>query len=307
MTDPPAPKRTLPPLTALRAAAAVARTGGFASAARALGVTPSAVSHQVRRLEQWLGAPVFERDGQATRPTPMGADLCRAVTDAFENVEAALAAAQARCAPSTLRIAALPLFANAWLIPRLGGFEQAYPKLSLDIDTGAHIADLRAREADVAIRTALPADPTLETRKLLDIRGTPVCAPPLASTLRRPRDLASATVIELSVGAKGWPDWLAAAGAADVTPARVLRFDTLLGALGAAVAGRGVMLAPTPLIWAAPEARALAAPFPDKKIDAGSYVLALRRDAGAASQAFAAWVAAEMRADLPRLRGLDRS
>ena len=297
----------VPPLPALRAFAAAARRGAFRDAAADLGVTPSAVSHQVRALEAWLGAPLFVRDVRQVRLTPAGDRLGAALNAAFDDIDRAVAAVRAdAAAPRTLRIATLPLFANVWLAPRLERFEAAHPDLSLAIDTDARIVDLDRREADIAIRNVHAPTPGVAVRKLLDLRGTPLCAPAVAARLHAPADLARETWIALSVGRAGWPDWLAAAGVAGLAPKRTLTFDNLPSALEAAANGRGVILGLLPLVWDAPAAASLVAPFAIAPVEAGAYYLAFRKAdrADAAVRAFADWVSAEMRADKRRLVAL---
>ena len=296
-----------PSLNSLRVFAVAGRRGSFRDAAAELGVSPSAVSHQVRALEAWVGAPLFERSVREVRLTPRGAALSAALSGAFGEIDRALEQARAGAAPSSLKIAALPLIAETWLAPRLHKFEQAHPGLSLTVDTGARVVDLAAGEADVAIRNVPGPSPGLAYRKLLDLSAAPICAPEIAARLRAPADLAETTLIGLTVGRGGWPEWLAAAGVPGLAPKRALSFDNLLSAVAATVAGRGVMLGLSPLIWEAPGAAALIAPFTQPRVDGGAYFIAHRRgDVSTLAGAFADWLQGEMRADLRRLRRSER-
>lgn len=300
--------RKAAPFAALRAFAVAARRGSFRDAARELGVTPSAVSHQVKALELWLGFPLFERGVRHVALTARGQRLCRPLGEAFDALDAALDNARKVAAPSELKIAALPLFVGAWLAPRLPRFEAAYPNLSISIDTDARVVDVAAGEADVAIRNVAAPTPGLHVRKLLDLRATPLCAPALARMLRSPSDLANATLIGLSVGRAGWADWLATAGLAGLKPKRSLTFDSFPAAIDAAAQGRGVLLGLLPLIWDAPPARELVAPFDAPLQDAGAYLVVCRKSdrSGGIVSAFIDWMVLEMRGDVRRLMRVQR-
>ena len=296
------------PIAALRAFAAASRCGSFRDAARELGITPSAISHQVKALETWLGAPLFERSIRQVQLTAQGQALSQAVIAAFDSMHLALEAARKTATPSELRIAALPLFVSVWLAPRLPRFEATFPHLSLAIDTNARLVDIAKGEADIAIRNIAAPTPGLHVRKLLDLRATPLCTPELAARLKAPADLADATMIGLSVGRAGWREWLDAVGAHDTKPKRTLKFDNLPAAIAAAAEGRGVLLGLLPLIWEAPTAQTLVAPFRTPPQDAGTYFIACRKEdrANSVVSAFSDWIVSEMRADVRRLMRIER-
>jgi len=302
-------KRDAPGSAALRAFVLAARRQSFRDAGLDLGLTPSAVSHQVRALEQWVGAPLFVRHVRQVRLTPLGQALSERLSRAFSEVDMALEEAKIQARVARLRIAALPLFTNVWLVPRLAGFEALHPELSLSIDTDARLVDLSAGEADVAIRNVAAVTAGLFGRKLLDLRATPLCTPELAHSISTPRDLARATLIDLSIGRAGWPEWLAASGCAGLKPRRTLTFDNVPSALDAAAQGRGVLLGLLPLILDAPNSSRLVAPLRQPPQDAGAYFVVCRRDdrASASVRAFTDWISEEMRADLTRLRRLERT
>lgn len=301
MTRPP-----LPPLSALRAFEAAARLGSFRDAAAELGVTPSAVSHQVKALEDWLGAAVFARSVRAVRLTELGAALARETGGAFDALAESAAQAKAAGADTRLRVSALPLFTNVWLVPRLARFAQAHPHVALEIETTNRVVDLHRDDVDVAIRNVFAPTTGLAARKLLDLHAVPLCAPALAATLKTPADLARATLIHISARRAGWDEWLAAAGVGDLKPAGNLSFDTIPSALEAATQGRGVLLGLAPLIWDAPGVAGLAPLFDLPPLSAGTYFIVHRRDdrARVVVRAFVDWVSAEMRADARRLSRL---
>jgi LysR family glycine cleavage system transcriptional activator len=287
----------LPPLTALRAFHAAGRQGSFQEAARALAVTPSAVSHQIRGLEEWLGTPLFTRGARRIELTKAGRALLRDTEAAFTRIATAsqrLRRAQGR----KLRVSALPLITGAWLIPRLERFEAKHPDIALEIETTNRIADLDRDGVDVAIRNLRTPTPGVVARKLLDVRGVPVCAPKLLPSLKTPADLARHTLIHITARPDAWDAWLKAAGVAGMKAKRDLSFDTVPAALDAAARGHGVALGMHPLIWEAPIAKELAVPFAPK-MDGGSsyYVVHRKADGGRPEvKAFVDWITKEMAA-----------
>lgn len=301
-------KRDAPSFAALRTFAAAARRQSFRDAGLELGLTPSAVSHQVRAVEAWVGAPLFVRQVRQVRLTPLGETLSARLSQAFFDIDAALGQAKRQSVSTSLRIAALPLFTNVWLVPRLARFEALHPDLSLSIDTDARVVDLEKGEADVAIRNVAAVTPGLFGRKLLDLRATPLCTPEVAQAVRAPQDLAGANVIDLSVGRAGWPEWFEAVGCKGLKPGRTLTFDNVPSAIDAAAQGRGVLLGLLPLVLDAPNASQLVAPLKHPPVDAGGYFVVCRKEdrASATVQAFMLWLIQEMRSDLPRLRRLER-
>lgn len=292
----------LPQLAAFRAAA---ETGSFQEAARVLRLTPSAVSHQVRRLETELGVALFERGVRSVALTPRGRALAAEVSAAMARLEAALDAARAPAEARRLRVSALPLFTNAWLIPRLSGFQAAWPGLSIDIETSNAMAELGPGGMDIAIRTIPKPQPGLACRKLLDLRPVVLCAPALAASLRGPADLAAQVLIHHSARPQTWPDVLRALGVSLGPAPRAITFDTLPAALDAAARGQGVTLGLEPLVWDAIEPGRLVVPFELHGIGANAYFVAHRRgEVSAPARAFAQWLSAEMAADRARLARL---
>ena len=294
-----APRTKWAALEAFRHAAAA---GSFQAAARRLGITASAISHQVRGLEAELGVALFTRGVRSVALTPAGAELAVAAEAALGGMEAALARLRAPAAATRLRISALPLFTSFWLIPRLARFEAAHPGLAIEIETANRLADLAAGEADIAIRNVERPGPGLTARKLLDVRAVPLCTPALAAAIKTPADLAGQVLIHHAGRPDGWPRVLAALGVPGLMPRRDIRFDTLPAGLAAAALGQGVALGLDPLVWDSVTPGSLVVPFAVPPISGGTYFLVHRRPPGPAEAAFAAWILAEMAADGPRLR-----
>lgn len=287
----------LPPLTALRAFHAAGRHGSFQEAARALHVTPSAVSHQIRGLEDWFGVTLFTRGARRIELTAAGKTLLRETERAFGRI--ATTAQRLRATGGRkLKVSALPLITSAWLIPRLAQFEARYPDILLDIETTNRITDLERDGVDVAIRNLRAPTPGLVARKLLDVRGIPVCARELLASLRTPRDLAAQTFIHITARPDAWAEWLKSADVGFLKGKRDLSFDTVPAALDAAARGRGVVLGMHPLVWEAPVAKDLVVPFAPKVDSQSSYYVVHRRADGARPEvkAFVDWLVKEMAA-----------
>ena len=291
----------MPPLTALRAFLAAGRHGSFQSAARELAVTPSAISHQVRTLEAWLSAPLFTRTARQVTLTAKGRTFLRDVERAFAKIEVSAARLRGSGQKTTLRVSALPLFTSAWLIPRLANFEARYPDITLAIETTNRIVDLERDGIDVGIRNLREPTPGLVVRKLLDVRAVPLCARKLtqgANALQTPRDLAEHTLIHISARPESWREWLKEAGLPKLKPKKELTFDTIPAALEAAALGHGVTLGMHPLVWEAPVAASLVAPFTSRSAVASSYYLVHRKADGTRGEvrAFVEWLTGEMAA-----------
>lgn len=298
--------RPLPPLSAVRAFEIAARYESLRQAADALGVTPSAVSHQIKALEHWVGAPLFVRVGREVRLSSLGRELAQEVGRAFDGLSTAFATARHAAAQTTLRVTSLPLFTQYWLIPRLGKFEKAHPGISIIIDTTSRLADFENDAVDVAIRNSAKPAGALSARKLMDLKAVPLCTPTVASKIKRPEDLSKATLIHLSVGSEGWPQWLARSGLAGLRGRSNLTVDTMPAAIEAAVAGHGVMLGLHPLIWEAPSVRSLVVPFHQPLMAAGAYYVVHRKSdrVRQSVRLFVGWIAKEMHRDMKRFRAV---
>lgn len=230
------------PLGALRVFEAVARQGSFSGAAVELCVTQSAVSHQIRGLEAWLGAPLFERMGNRVAMLPHAADLASALGYAFRDIEAACQRAHRTGGTSVLTVAAIPSVAVCWLIPRLGAFSAAAPGVEVRIVYALHGRPVDFGDVDVAVifSGTPPVLPGKAVTPFLPGGAVPVAAPHLGGP-RTPAAMAAAGLLH-DTDASGWRDWFFAAGERDpVVPAGPIFEDfNLLRA--AALAGQGVAL-----------------------------------------------------------------
>lgn len=231
--------RKLPPLGGLRAFEAAARLGSMVAAAAELGVTPGAVSQQVRALELGLGVALFERRPQSLALTPAGRSYAAPLTDAFD----AIAAATRRLAPPPRRtvvtIAMPALFAVGWLMPRLDRFHARHPAIELRLRSSHRAAEPGTEGVDAAIRHGRAGWGDAVCIYLFNDALLPVCSPAYAPARLPP--LAGHTLLVAETAADLWPGWCAANGATD-EPARrlVLGDDGLV--IQAALNGLGVGL-----------------------------------------------------------------
>ena len=173
----------LPPLAMLRAFATAGRLESFRDAARELGVTPSAISHQVAGLERWVGAPLFERSARQVRLTAIGRALSADLNVAMEMTFASLSRARREAADTVLHVSASPLFTNAWLTSRLARFQDTHPDMVLQIETTDEPPSFEGDRPDVAVHAMLEPPPGIVAHKLIDLRATPLCTAAVASPL----------------------------------------------------------------------------------------------------------------------------
>lgn len=208
------------PLLALRAFAEVGRRGSVKAAASVLGVTPGAVSQQVKLLEARLGTPLFERRNRELRLTAAGRGLLEPVADAFNSIEEALGVfeRQRDGMRRTLTVSTVASFAAMWLVPRLGHFAVRHPGIDIRLHTSGDLTPIGRRpgSADVAIRHGLGAWDKLEAVRLLQPRLVPVGSPALLATgvpVHEPVDCLRYPLLH-DADRADWTLWLRALGTA---------------------------------------------------------------------------------------------
>jgi len=249
--------RRLPPLNALRAFEAAARLQSFSRAAEELHVTPAAVSHQVKALEELLGVRLFKRLPNGLQLTRAGRSCLPKLRDGFDLL--AEAVGQLRNdppAPGALSVEAAPTFAAKWLAPRLHRFVAAHPGVDVQIhastrliDSSVDAGEAEPTDADVAIRFGGGSYQEFRVAKLFEVSVTPMCGTRLlegARPLREPADLRDHVLIHDNIGSDDgrplWQVWLEGAGVKDVDFLRGLRFNHAVLALEAAADGLGIAL-----------------------------------------------------------------
>jgi len=287
--------RQLPPLNALSPFEAAVRLGSFTEAAAELHVTQSAVSHQIRLLEQWFGAALFVRSARAVSPTEAGRQLALAVGQSFDRIDDAARRLKNQLArANALTISVIPSFAAKWLVPRLGSFRLRHPDIDVWITTLPD-PDLKADEIDIAIRYGDADDfEDLTAHQFLTEDLTPVCSPALLKgphPLRKPSDLKFHTLLHDDLR-EDWAMWLKAAGVSGVDPDRGPGFDDSALLIQSAIDGQGVALGRGALIAADLAAGRLVKPFTTRlKLDYAYWLVCLPELAGVPKvQMFRDWV-----------------
>ncbi len=263
--------RRLPPLAALRAFEAAARLENFTAAAAELGMTQAAVSYQVKSLEDRLGAPLFVRERGRARLTPLGARLLPSLSSAFDGIEAAFASHEQED-ESLLTVTTTHTFANTWLAWRVGAFQMEHPDLAVRMTTSNEVVDLRAGDADVAIRAGKGGWEGLEHHRLFESEFTPMASPECVAAAERrlgrriePGDMPDQHLI--SPSDDWWQQWFTDNGLpADMAVLRRpgIRLENQANEGHAAMAGQGFALL-TPLLWRGDVAAdRLTMPFPER-------------------------------------------
>lgn len=242
----------LPHLSALRVFEAAARRLSFRDAAEELGITASAVSHQIRKLEAYLDVRLFERLTRAIALTEAGAALFPQLDMGFRLVERAVREARSVRAPSALVVSAGPAIAAKWLVPKLYVFQEQYPDIEIRVTTGNRPVNLEREDVDVALRHGRGDYPGLDSVRLFGEAYTPMCSPRLLSDsktpLRTPSDLRHQRLLHddsaalPGAGAAGWAHWLRAARVRSVDATSGAHFGQTDHALQAAIDGGGVLL-----------------------------------------------------------------
>ena len=268
--------RRLYPLNALRAFEAAARHLSFVRAAEELHVTPAAISHQVKGLEEFLSTQLFRRLPRGLLLTDAGQIFLPELREGFERLDAAVERVSEIDATGNLMISAAPAFAAKWLVPRLHRLSAAHPDIDVRISATLSVIDFRRDSIDAAIRLGRGNYPGLDSTILFDEFLTPMCSPRLLEgdqPLREPNDLRHFVLLHddalnFDPGAPKWHTWLEAAGAESVDPSRGPRFSHPDHSLPAAIEGGGVVLGWCNMARADLEAGRLVTPF-ELKIPTG--------------------------------------
>jgi LysR family glycine cleavage system transcriptional activator len=269
-------KLSLPPFAALRAFYAAATHERFRDAADSLGVTESAISHQVKRLEDFLRVALVDRSGGRATLTATGRRYLEAIEPALQQLQAATEAVVPTTGRSTVRLTLPPSLAASWLIPKLGSFERSQPEIDLQLITTTRVVDLGRDKVDLAIRYGGGAWRGLEAAFLLEETAMPVCAPgyldashsrPTANLLRDRRLIVNANFPD------EWEEWARAHGIAPPALAGAITLDAQEQALQLAEKGHGLAMGRRPVVDDWLEQGRLVAPFGAADPTGASYYL----------------------------------
>ncbi|WP_184411869.1 LysR family transcriptional regulator [Xanthomonas translucens] len=276
-------------LNALKAFESAARHLSFTLAAEELSVTPAAISHQVKSLEERLGVRLFRRTSKGLLITDEGLALVPTLSDTFARLGRLLEQFERGHRREVLTVSVVGTFAVGWLLPKLEDFEQRYPFVDLRLLTNNNRVDVAGERLDFAIRFGDGAWHGVQAEHLMDAPLSPMCSPTLAERLQTPEDLRHVPLLR-SYRPQDWTAWFGAAGVTPIAP-RGPMFDASALMAQAAIDGHGVALVPARMFERDRDSGRLVQPFP-VSVNAGAYWLtALKsRPVTPAMDAFKQWL-----------------
>ncbi|MGN8342678.1 transcriptional regulator GcvA [Pseudomonas sp. SMV71] len=287
----------IPSLNGLKAFESAARHMSFTQAAQELNVTQTAISHQIRRLEDELGVHLFLRAKDGLSLTQEGQAYLPGVRSAFNALRHSTESLLGRRVKRTLTISTLVSLASKWLLPRLGSFQEAFADIDVRVTASTELADFRKAGIDAAIRYGRGDWPGLRADRLMSDEIFPVCSPRLldgCDPLQTPADLARHKLLQVSgMTADDWSLWLDAAGQPQaLAEGSRLTFDLAMMAVQAAIDGLGVCIGRSTYVDEDLKAGRLVVPFDLKlKSDLGFYLVTPLEHAGSRSvEAFRIWL-----------------
>ena len=242
--------RSLPPINALHTFEVAARHLSFQQAAEELDVTPTAVSHQIKVLEDRLGVSLFRRRPRPLSLTEAGQLLYPVVSKSLDTIAAAIARLTQVTESTTLTVSVTTVFAAKWLVPRLFEFQRTYPKIDIRLQTSNDVVDLHRQTVDLAIRYGKGNYPGLTVRQLISDVFMPVCSPRLLNNrhpIQTPKDLEHYPLlhfewIHFGADAPSWRNWFRATGLNTIDSNRGLKFNEESLIIQAAISGQGFAL-----------------------------------------------------------------
>lgn len=305
--------RSIPPLNALRAFEAAARTGSFKGAAAELRVSQSAVSHQIKHLETILMIKLFDRGTRAVVLTEAGRTFLPFLQQAFDSISDGTRLLTRISREDVLTVRMYSTFAVRWLISRLHRFQAMHPDLQVRLMTSQLDPVLPDQDVDLAVIIGQPRPGRVHYQYLFSPTMFPVCSPKLLAgrnRIRRPSDLSAFPILQVHPSAEDWAAWLEVTGATGVDPDAGLRFDSYDHALRMAARGMGVALAMQPYVSEDLAAGLLVTPLPGLTVPSpGDWYLVYMAEHAKLYKiaAFQAWLLKEIGADesLAALRRAD--
>lgn len=294
---------SLPPLRSLQAFEALGRLGTVAKAADELCVTPGAVSQQIQSLSDFLGVPLFVREGRGVRMTDQARVYFELITDGFERFRDAKKVFDRHRGSPTLVVSALPSLANLWLMPRIYAWQQANPHIDIRLEVSQHEDDLTQGDVDFRLTYGRGARLHLHGQDLFTDEAVPVCSPAFRAEngpLETPADIANSRLLHIDwrpdhAGGIGWPDWCKQAHVPYQKDDNGAAYGFSVLAVEAAIADQGVLLGQKCFVMGELRTKRLVAlsdiaiPMPEPYAVAWSD-MALRKPDG---RAFLDWLIAE--------------
>ncbi len=297
----------LPPLDLIEGFEVAARHLSFTTAANELSLTQSAISRQIKALEEHLGVALFQRRHRALALTQAGEDFYRVTIDVLGRLQSAADAMRVNPATRQLSITTTTGFAALWLIPRLRRFTADHPDIDVRISATDIAVNIERDLVDIAIRYGSKVTMPESALALFGEEILPVCSPALrdgAASLRSPADLENHTLLHLDYPGMQrswleWGTWLTALGIGDLKAAGSLHFSQYDQMITAAIAGQGVALGRLPLLQELIRNGTLIAPFANTVVGTRGYFILSSRPAALKSYVadFIAWLLEEAKAD----------
>ncbi len=240
---------TLPPVHLLTIFEAAARLESFKAASEELFITPSAVSHQVKALEEHLGFELFQRKSRGVAINPAGKMYLHHIQQGLSAIEEGTKKIRHRFSSPTLKISCFTTLASNIIIPQIGAFQDSHPDIDLRIETGNQVADLRYDDVDLAIRVGDGNWPDVAVKKITDLKIAAVATPDFIKKyqIHSPKDVSRAPLIDLTYMDDIWKQWANVLSVNDITNKRSITFSDYDSSIRAASQGVGLGLAMFPI------------------------------------------------------------
>jgi LysR family glycine cleavage system transcriptional activator len=275
-------RKRLPPLNALRTFEAAARHCSFKGAGDELCVSHSAVSHQIKKLEEYLGVDLFVRVARGVELSGAGRDYYPTIRAAFDRISDGTELILSLKAPGIVTVQVYSTFAIRWLIPRMPDFQARFPKVMVRLHTSQSDVNFEHQDVDLCVMIGAPSHTDLHYDYLFSSQIFPICSPTLLNgsiRLEEPQDLAKHTFIQVYPSEQDWWVWLEENHIHDVNPNAGLRFDSYELAWNAAIQGLGVALGMEPFVNRDLESGMLLEPFSGQRVfNHGDWYLACLSD-----------------------------
>lgn len=290
----------LPPLNSLKCFESAARHGSFNKAAQELNVTPSAISHQIKGLESFLGIELFRRTKRKVILTDAGASYIKPIKQVFQKLEQATADLMSEQHAGSLRLAVAPAFLTRWLMPRMERFQSRYPDIEIEIRSSMGLVDFSMGDIDMAVYFGNGDWEGVETHYLRPIRLAPVCSPKLIKAdkpINEPNDMRLYPLLHVSKRSDEWQDWLVQNDLDPKPFRRGLMFSSGSLTARAAAQGLGIALADVSLITSEIESGQLKVLFDQCLITNRSFYLVFEKNRTLTPSmvAFKEWIIEEMK------------
>jgi len=255
--------RKLPPLHLLQLFEAAGRNLSFKKASEELFLTPSAISHQIKALEENLGMVLFKRLTRGVQLTPAGKHYLGVAQKVFQALDKGTTSLKQQFLSQSLRITTFTTLTNNIIIPSLSLFQKEYPEFVLDIDTNSQLVDLRYDDFDLALRLGDGNWPDFITEKIFDLQVTPLCSPAFAEKhqLKEISQITSVPLIYMSNMPNSWADWAEKFGISKIVSTSNLNLGSYDATIQAAHQGLGLVLGGIPLENFALKSGQLVRPF----------------------------------------------